>query len=140
MRYLMPVLGFVIGVILGIVIFYKLNISPPLSWTIYLGLATVAGFDSVLGGIRSGIEGKFQNMILVTGLLCNVLLAALLAWFGAKIGLRDMFTMAVVVVLGGRIFVNLSYIRRYVIDAIGKKLAGRRTSPPGSPEVARAEK
>lgn len=135
MRNLLPVIGFALGVAIGILA-YVYDIRPPLSWTIYLGLASVAGLDSVFGGIRSGLEGKFQNMIFVSGLIFNALMAAMLAWFGTKIGLRDLFTTAVVVVLGGRIFVNLSVIRRYAIEALAKRMAATRGT---AAEVARAE-
>lgn len=139
MRNLLPIFGLVVGVVIGIFMIQH-QLIPPASWTVYLGLATMAGLDSVFGGIRSGIEGKFQNLVFVSGLICNVLLAALLAWFGTKVGLRDQVATAIVVVLGGRVFVNLSFIRRYAIDALVKIAAGSRAAAPGDPEVARAEK
>jgi small basic protein len=82
----------------------------------YLAVACLAGFDSVCGGIRSGLEQKFHNDVFVTGFLANIVIAFFLAWLGDRIGI-DLF-LAAVLVLGGRIFVNLSLIRRYMLTKI----------------------
>lgn len=79
----------------------------------YISLATLAGLDSIFGGIRAGIEGKFHDDIFFSGFLVNTFLAALLAYLGDQIGV-DLF-LAAVVALGGRIFLNLSLIRRYLL-------------------------
>ena len=79
----------------------------------YLAIACVAGLDTVCGGIRSGLEGKFSNDVFFTGFLANVLIAFFLAWLGDQIGI-DLF-LAAVLVLGWRIFTNLSLIRRYLL-------------------------
>lgn len=80
---------------------------------LYLGVACLAGLDSLLGGIRSGLEGKFHNDVFVTGFVANVLIAFFLAWLGDQIGL-DLFLVAVLV-MGGRIYTNLSLIRRFML-------------------------
>ena len=100
-----------VGVVAGFLIVYKLDVQVPLSMASYLSLATLAGLDSIFGGIRAGIEGKFHDDIFISGFLVNTLLATGLAYLGACIGV-DLF-LAAVVVLGGRVFLNLSLIRRY---------------------------
>jgi small basic protein len=77
----------------------------------YLSLAALAGLDSIFGGIRAGLEGKFHDDIFLSGFLVNTLLAGLLAYLGDRIGV-DLY-LAAVVALGARVFLNLSLIRRY---------------------------
>jgi small basic protein len=98
------------GLILGFMVYWlPINLSP--SYAGYLSLATLAGLDSILGGIKAGIEGKFHDDIFISGFVANTILAAFLAYLGDQIGV-DLF-LAAVVALGGRIFLNLSLIRRY---------------------------
>lgn len=102
----LPVVGLVIGFLV-----YWLPIKVPSDYAAYLSLATLAGLDSIFGGIRAGLEGKFHDDIFISGFVVNTFLAALLAYLGDQIGV-DLF-LAAVVALGGRVFLNLSLIRRY---------------------------
>ena len=102
-----------LGLMLGFQIYWLKDIRVPTYWAPYLSLATLAGLDSIFGGIRAGVEGKFHDDIFLSGFAVNTLLAAGLAYLGDQIGV-DVF-LAAVVVLGGRIFLNLSLIRRYLL-------------------------
>jgi small basic protein len=104
---ILPVLGLLGGYIAA----YFTEITVPPYWGPYLSLAALAGLDAICGGIRAGLEGKFSDDIIVTGFAMNTLLAAALAYLGDRIGV-DLF-LAAVVLLGGRVFLNLSLIRRY---------------------------
>ena len=77
----------------------------------YLAISCLAGFDTVCGGIRAGLEDKFRREVFITGFISNVVIASFIAWLGQQIYI-DMF-LAVALVLGARIFTNLSLIRRY---------------------------
>lgn len=99
------------GLILGFAVVYYMPIAVPTEYLNYLALATLAGLDSIFGGIRAGIEGKFHDDIFITGFAFNTVLAALLVYLGDQIGLR--LDLAAVVIIGGRVFLNLSLIRRY---------------------------
>lgn len=114
----LPILGFAVGAIGGWFIFGSFQPSGEVAsaYAPYLSLATLAGLDTVLGGIRAGIEGRFQDDIFVSGFLLNTLLAAGLAFLGDKIGV-DLF-LAAVVALGTRVFLNLSLIRRYYLTKL----------------------
>lgn len=79
----------------------------------YLAVACLAGLDSVLGGIRAGLENKFQNDVFVTGFIGNILIAFFLAWFGDQIYIN--LFLAVALALGTRSFNNLSFIRRLLL-------------------------
>ena len=115
---LVPILGLVAGFAFGLVVFSILKVPGQLAsaYAPYLSLATLAGLDTILGGVRAGIEGRFQDDIFVSGFLLNTLLAAGMAWLGDKIGV-DLF-LAAVVALGTRVFLNLSLIRRYYLTRI----------------------
>lgn len=79
----------------------------------YIAVACIAGVDTVLGGIRSGLEGKFRNDVFFTGFFANVIIAFFIAWLGDRLGI-DMYLVAAIV-LGTRIFTNLSLIRRWML-------------------------
>ncbi len=115
----LPVLGLIIGFSI-----YWLPLRLPPDYASYLSLATLAGVDSIFGGIRAGIEGKFHDDIFISGFVANTVLAALLAFLGDKIGV-DLW-LAAVVALGGRVFLNLSLIRRYWLTqtAMSRKREG----------------
>jgi len=112
-----------LGLLIGFIVVYAANITVPAGFAAYLSLAALAGLDAVIGGIRAGLEDKFKNDIFVSGFVVNTLLAVLLAYIGEQIGV-ELF-LAAVVALGGRIFLNLSLIRRYWLTkiALSKKEA-----------------
>jgi small basic protein len=105
---MLPLVGLLVGFLI-----YWVPVRVPSDWAAYLSLATLAGLDSIFGGIRAGIEGKFHDDIFLSGFVVNTFLAALLAYLGDQIGV-DLF-LAAVVALGGRVFLNLSLIRRYLL-------------------------
>jgi small basic protein len=109
----LPVLGFAAG--FALVVGVRMPIAVPYDYASYLSLATLAGLDSIMGGIRAGLEGKFRNDIFLSGFIVNMVVAVLLAALGDQIGVEGLY-LAAVVTLGGRIFWNLSVIRRHLLD------------------------
>lgn len=106
-----------IGLLLGVVIAsVVLNIPLPEEWAAYVSLAALAGLDTAFGGWRAALEGRFHPDVFVSGFIVNALLAAMLAYLGDRIGV-DLF-LAAVVTLGGRMFLNLSLIRRYYLNQL----------------------
>jgi len=118
MIWLMPFMGLVGGTVFGMFLFSHIHVPNSVAgaYAPYLSLATLAGLDTLLGGIRAGIEGRFQDDIFVSGFVLNTLLAAGMAFLGDKIGV-DLF-LAAVVALGTRVFLNLSLIRRYYLTKL----------------------
>ncbi len=102
------------GLILGISVFTRFGWQLPAAYAPYLSVAALAGLDTVFGGVRAGIEGRFQNDIFASGFLLNTFLAAMLAFLGDRIGVN--LALVAVLVLGSRVFLNLSLIRRYVLN------------------------
>ncbi|HLK59359.1 MAG TPA: small basic family protein [Chthonomonadaceae bacterium] len=114
MKIWFPIASLVAGGALGSVIFWKFNLQVPADYAPYLSVAALAGLDTIFGGIRAGIEGRFQNDIFATGFVLNTLLATLLALLGDRIGVN--LALVAVLVLGSRVFLNLSLIRRYYLN------------------------
>lgn len=114
----MVVIAILIGCVLGI--FFGLN-APiiPYTYSGYLAIAIVASLDSIFGGITAVLNKKFDLKIFVSGFFGNAILAILLTFLGQKLNL-DIY-LAAVIVFVGRMFTNLSIIRRYYIDKWTKK-------------------
>ena len=102
----LPLVALFIGICVGA--FFNGGIDP--KYSVYFGITCLAGLDTVCGGIRSGLEGKFRNDVFLTGFVSNALIAYFLAWLGDRIGIN--LYVAVAFVLGWRVFTNLSLIRR----------------------------
>jgi len=104
------------AILIGIIIGVILPINIPMAYAKYVSVSLLAGMDSVLGAFRAGMKHKFNFMIFSSGFIVNALLAAFLTLLGDRLGV-DLY-IAAIVVFGGRIFQNLTMIRRYLI--IGK--------------------
>ncbi len=105
-----PLLGIILGVLIG----SYLPISLPIAYAKFLSVALLAGFDSVFGGIRSGLEGNYNNKVFLTGFFINAALAAGLAYIGQRLGI-DLYFVALLA-FGLRVFQNLAIIRRKFLD------------------------
>ena len=119
MLYLCILLGCIFGVLVGV------NM-PVISYTysIYVAIAIVAAMDTVLGGIASYIQKKFDIKIFITGFFGNAILSILLTYLGNKLNV-DIY-LAAVFVFVGRMFTNLAIIRRYYVEKISEKIANYR--------------
>lgn len=103
----------VLGLILGILAGSFLPFTYPTSYSLYMSIAMLAAFDSLLGAIRASLENKYNNMLFVTGFFFNAILAALLSYFGDRLGVP--FYYAPIIVFGGRLFQNIAIIRRILL-------------------------
>ncbi len=114
MIYIVIVICSVLGVVVGI------NL-PTISYSYsgYLAIAIVAALDSVFGGITSVLKKNFDIKIFVSGFFGNAILAMLLTYLGEKLNV-DIY-LAAVIVFVGRMFTNLSIIRRYYIEKLTSK-------------------
>lgn len=107
---LYPIIGAVIGVIAGIFIPYTVSAS----YSIYVAIAILAAFDSMLGGFVAVMNKNFKLLIFVTGFFGNAILSVLIVFLGTKLGL-DLY-IAVGVVFAIRIFQNFAIIRRFLLN------------------------
>ena len=108
------VLAILIGLIVGLTLGFVFNIAYPLEYSFYITMGLLAAMDSVVGALRSHLEGKYSNIVFITGFLTNAALAALLAFVGDRLGIPLYY--AVILVFGGRLFNNLGISRRIAID------------------------
>ncbi|MDR7865846.1 MAG: small basic family protein [Sporomusaceae bacterium] len=106
---ILPIAGLIIGIIIGV----AFPISVPIAYAKFMSVALLASLDSVFGGLRAGIEEKFDNTVFITGFFTNALLAAGLVYIGERLGI-DLYYVALLA-FGLRIFQNLAIIRRYFL-------------------------
>ena len=108
------VLGFVVGILLGVLAPFTL----PIAYSRYLSIAVLAALDTAFGGLRASMEGTYDNTIFISGFFMNALLAAGLVYLGDRIGVESLY-MAGVVAMGIRMFQNLGIIRRLILQRWG---------------------
>ena len=119
----MVFIAIIIGCVLGALIGVNL---PIISYTYssYLAIAIIAALDSVFGGITGVLKGEFNFKVFISGFFCNAILAMVLTYLGNKLNV-DVY-LATIVVFVGRMFINLTIIRKYYIDKWSKKLEERK--------------
>ena len=106
---ILPLLGLAIGILIGIV--FPFSIPP--EYAKFMSVALLASLDSVFGGLRAGMEEKYDNTVFITGFFTNALMAAVLVFTGDKLNI-DLYYVALLA-FGLRIFQNLAIIRRYFL-------------------------
>ena len=113
----------VIAILVGCIIGALIGINAPVipyTYSIFLAIAVVAALDSVFGGITSVLKKNFDLTIFISGFFCNSLLSIALTYLGQKLNL-DIY-LAALVVFVGRMFTNLTIIRRHYIEKWEKKI------------------
>ncbi len=110
---MLVILGFILGIILGV--FFNINI--PIEFQPYLPIAVIAALDALLGALRAYLSHVYNERIFVVSFIFNVLVAAFIVFLGDKLGIGSQLTIAVIVVMGIRIFANTSQIRRIIFKA-----------------------
>ena len=119
-----------LALVIGFVIMYLWRLPHLSQYSEYLGVAMIAGLDSVVGAVRSYVEGKFNDRIFVTGFFTNAALAAALLFvLGTELKVQ-WIAVAIMVALFIRIFNNFGFVRRYVVARIfEKRMSGEKTFP-----------
>ena len=110
---MIAVLGLVVGVVAGLVF----EPSVPIWLQPYLPIAVVAAMDAVFGGLRSVLDGIFDDRVFTVSFTSNILVAAFIVYLGDQLGVGSQMSTAVIVVLGIRIFSNAAAIRRHLFKA-----------------------
>ena len=106
-----------LAVVVGFFAVYLFRVHIPFIYTEYIGVGIVAGFDSIIGAIHSSIEGKFNDRVFVSGFFINAFFAAGLLYLGNSLKIQYV-AVAIMVALFIRIFNNLGFIRRYIVDRL----------------------
>ncbi|MBP2240041.1 small basic protein [Cytobacillus eiseniae] len=105
----LPILGLIIGVILGLLTEIKVSEE----YANYLSIAVLAGLDTLFGGIRAHLQNIYDEKVFVSGFFFNIILAASLAFLGVHLGV-DLY-LAAVFAFGVRLFQNIAVIRRIIL-------------------------
>lgn len=116
-KFVLPIASLIVGALIGSI----LTVNASLGIAKYLSIAILAAMDSVLGGARSLLEDTYDGLIMLSGFITNALLAMALAFLGTQIGI-DMF-MAATICFALRIFSNLAFIRRDIIQSYRERSA-----------------
>ena len=116
----MIVIAILIGCILGAIIGINAPVIP-YTYSTFLAIAVVAALDSVFGGITSVLKKNFDLTIFITGFFCNSILSIALTYLGQRLNI-DIY-LAALVVFVGRMFTNLTIIRRYYVEKWVEKRA-----------------
>ena len=114
----MILFAIILGCILGAIVGINLPIVS-YTYSTYLAIAIIAALDSVFGGITGVLKGEFDFKVFISGFFCNSILSILLTFLGTKLNV-DIY-LAAIVVFVGRMFINLTIIRKYYIDKWSKK-------------------
>ena len=112
-----------IAILIGCVLGAIVGINAPIisySYSSYLAIAIIAALDSVFGGIAGTLKGEFNFKVFISGFFCNSILSMLLTYLGNKLNV-DIY-LAAIVVFVGRMFINLTIIRKYYIDKWSKNM------------------
>jgi small basic protein len=109
----LPFLGLLIGLVLGA----AMTLTIPAEYSRYTAMAILAALDSVLGAIRSEMDGEFDNRIFLSGFFTNIVLAGGLTFLGDRLGVE--LYIAAIVAFGVRLFDNLAIIRRQLLARWG---------------------
>ena len=115
-------MSIIIAIIVGCLIGALIGLNAPIisyTYSSYLAIAIIAALDSVFGGIASVVKGNFDLKIFISGFFGNAVLSMLLTFLGQKLNV-DIY-LAAIIVFVGRMFTNLSIIRRYFIEKWSKK-------------------
>lgn len=119
------VAGFIVGIVIGVLSPFTL----PIVYARYLSIAVLAALDTAFGGLRSSLEGTYDNGVFITGFFTNAVLAAGLVYLGDRLGVENLY-LAGVAAMGIRMFQNLGIIRRAIFSRWG--LLKKKAAAPAS--------
>ncbi|MGL4819469.1 MAG: small basic family protein [Bacilli bacterium] len=103
----------IIGLFLGIAFGLFLGVELPEEIVRYMSLGILAAFDTLVGGLRSFLQGIFDDKIFVSGFVFNIILAISLCFLGLQLGV-DLY-LGAVIVFCLRLFQNFAVIRRTLV-------------------------
>lgn len=98
---------------IGLAIGFISELSIPAAYADFLAISLLAALDSVFGGIRAGLSRTFTARVFISGFFTNALMAALLTYFGERLGVDLMLPASIA--FGFRIFQNLGIIRNLLL-------------------------
>ena len=107
----------VVALIAGLAMGFFFPFTIPIVFSRYLSIGLLAALDSTFGAMRASLEGKYDEMVFITGFFTNTALAAGITFLGERLGV-DLY-LAAVIALGIRLFQNLGIIRQMAMRRWG---------------------
>lgn len=107
----------IIAILVGCIIGALVGINAPIipyTYSTFLAIGVIAALDSVFGGITSVLKKNFDIIIFISGFFCNSIFSIALTYLGQKLNI-DIY-LAALVVFVGRMFTNITIIRRHYIE------------------------
>ena len=107
----------IIAILVGCIIGALVGINAPMipyTYSTFLAIGVIAALDSVFGGITSVLKKNFDIIIFISGFFCNSIFSIALTYLGQKLNI-DIY-LAALVVFVGRMFTNITIIRRHYIE------------------------
>lgn len=86
--------GLAAGILAGM--YFPVNIPP--EYGKMLSVALMAALDTAFGGVRSSMEGLYDNMVFIHGLFTNAILAAFLCYVGMILGI-DLYLVGILILV-----------------------------------------
>lgn len=111
------------GLVLGVVVGYYIPFTYPIDYSLYMSVAILSTMDSIFGAIKSSLDGKYDNLIFITGFIGNTILAIMLTYIGDRLGIPIYYVA--ILVFGSRLFDNLSVTRRHIVTNMRDKKRGK---------------
>lgn len=110
----------ILGLIIGIIIGVYTPLQIPVEYARYSAVGIIAVLDSVLGAIRADYQHRYNATIFISGLITNMVLAAVITYVGDRLGI-DLY-LAIIVAFTIRMLNNIGIVRYFLlIKYLGRK-------------------
>lgn len=109
-----------IGILAGMLLGFLVPWNIPADATPFVAVGLLAACNTLFGGIAAQICRKFDLRAFIIGFFFNAILAAILTFAGARMGVD--FSLAAIVYFGTRIFNNLAKIQHCILQKHPKRV------------------
>lgn len=110
----------VVAALAGVVLGLAMPFNVPAGLAPFFAVGILAACNTMFGGISAWMRGVFHTKTFVSGFFFNTILAMLLTFAGAKLGVD--FSLAAIVYFGVRIFNNFSRIQHYMLQKESRRV------------------
>jgi len=98
-----------VGLLFGLLIGRTLSLEIPAVFSHYYAVSLLVIFDTIVGGMKAGLNNRFQASVFWTGFLINIVFAVLLTYLGDYLGVE--LYLAVLFAFGFRIIHGVNAVR-----------------------------
>jgi len=98
-----------VGLLMGLLIGRMLSLEIPAAFSHYYAVSLLVIFDTIVGGMKAGLNNRFRASVFWTGFLTNIFFAILLTYLGDSLGVE--LYLAVLFAFGFRIIHGINALR-----------------------------